>query len=61
MQAVRNGTGPDLVGSFPTEAANYLADDLLVDFAPFINDPEIIPNWKASPVNCTARLPSGSG
>lgn len=49
MQAVRNGTGPDLVGAFPTEAVNYMADDLLVDFAPFINDPEIgIPGFKES-------------
>lgn len=49
MQAVRNGTGPDMVGAFPTEAANYLADDLLVDFAPFVHDPEIgIPDFKES-------------
>lgn len=47
MQAVRNGTGPDLVTAFPTEAVNYMQDDLLVDFAPYINDAEIgISNFK---------------
>lgn len=47
MQAVRNGTGPDLVTAFPTEAVNYMDDDLLVDFAPYINNEEIgINNFK---------------
>ena len=48
MQAVRNGTGPDIVSSFPTQAIGYIADGFLVDFAPYVNDPEIgIPNYKS--------------
>lgn len=39
MQAVRNGTGPDLVRTFPSEVVNYINDDLIVDFSPYINDP----------------------
>ncbi len=47
MQAVRNGTGPDIVNMFPSDAINYFTEDLLVDFAPFINDPEIgLPNFR---------------
>ncbi|RDW18342.1 hypothetical protein CWR48_12235 [Oceanobacillus arenosus] len=41
MQAVRNGTGPDLVRTFPSNVVNYLDEDMIVDFAPYINDAEI--------------------
>lgn len=41
IQAVRNGTGPDIVSAFPTAVANYISDDLLVDFAPYINHEKI--------------------
>ena len=37
LQAVRNGVGPDIVGRFATNIADYLEDDLIVDFAPYIN------------------------
>ncbi|MEA5050565.1 MAG: extracellular solute-binding protein [Oscillospiraceae bacterium] len=47
MQAVRNGTGPDIVTAFPTAVANYIQDDLIVDFAPYIADEKIgIANFK---------------
>ena len=49
MQAVRNGTGPDMVTMFPSDAINYMEENLLVDLAPYINDPEIgVPNFKES-------------
>ena len=40
MQAVRNGTGPDMVTMFPSDAINYMEENLLVDLAPYINDPQ---------------------
>lgn len=47
MQAVRNGVGPDLVRTFPSNVVNYVAEDLAVDFAPYINDSEIgMPDFK---------------
>lgn len=47
IQAVRNGVGPDICSRFATNIADYIEDDLLVDFAPYINDSEIgIPNFK---------------
>lgn len=47
LQAVSNGVGPDVVGLFPTDAAQYVEAGYLYDFAEFINDPEIgIPNYK---------------
>ena len=47
MQAVRNGTGPDLVNMYPSDAVNYLNEGRLVDLSVYINDPEIgIPNFK---------------
>ena len=47
MQAVRNGTGPDMVTMFPSDAINYMEENLLVDLAPYINDPEIgVPNFE---------------
>ena len=47
LQAVRNGVGPDIVSRFATNVADYIQDDLLVDFAPYINDSKIgISNFK---------------
>lgn len=49
MQAVANGTGPDLIPTFPTVAANYVGDGLIVDFSEFLDDPEIgIPDFAES-------------
>lgn len=54
MQAVRIGMGPDIVNMFPSDAINYMKDGLLVDLAPYINDPENgIPNFKEN-------MPAGS-
>lgn len=38
MQAVRAKNGPDVIIHFASEAANYVADDLVVDFAKYIPD-----------------------
>ena len=47
MQSTRNGTGPDISSLWPTDAAQYIKDGLLVDFSQFINDPTIgIENFK---------------
>lgn len=47
MQAVRNNTGPDIVNLFPSDAVDYIANDLIVDLSVYINDPEIgIPDFK---------------
>ncbi len=46
LQAIRNGVGPDIVGSFATDIADYLEDDLIVDFAPYINGKDGIANFK---------------
>lgn len=47
LQAIRNGVGPDICSRFATNVADYIAEDLLVDFAPYINDSEIgISNFK---------------
>ncbi len=46
MQAVRIGVGPDIVNMFPSDAINYISDGLMVDLAPYINDPlNGIPNF----------------
>ena len=45
MQAVRNGTGPDLVNMYPSDAVNYLNEGRLVDLSVYINDPEIGIEW----------------
>lgn len=37
MQAVRAGNGPDLIIHFSSEAANYVADGLVVDFAKYLD------------------------
>lgn len=41
MQAVSNGTGPDFIGTFPTVAANYIDDGLIVNLSDYIDDPAI--------------------
>lgn len=47
LQAIRNGVGPDICSRFATNVADYIEDDLLVDFAPYINDSKNgIPNFK---------------
>jgi len=49
MQAVRAGTGPDLISAFPTIAANYIDEGLIVNLSPYIDDPVIgIPGFKES-------------
>ncbi len=49
MQAARNGTAPDLTNMYPSDAVNYIGENLLVDLAPYINDSQIgIPNFKTS-------------
>jgi multiple sugar transport system substrate-binding protein len=49
MQAVRQGTGPDLITTFPTVAANYIDDGLIVNLSPYVNDPAIgIKDFQAS-------------
>lgn len=54
MQSVRIGMGPDIVNMFPSDAINYISQGLLVDLAPFINNPEYgIPGYKDS-------LPAGT-
>ena len=47
LQAVSNGTGPDLTGMFPSDAINYVTNGYLYPFTDFIHDPEIgIPNFE---------------
>jgi ABC-type glycerol-3-phosphate transport system substrate-binding protein len=47
MQAVREGEGPDIISSWPTVAANYIKDGLIVNLSEYIDDPEIgIPGFK---------------
>jgi len=41
MQAVRNNVGPDMISAFANDASNYIADDKLVNFTPYLNDPAI--------------------
>lgn len=49
MQAVREGKGPDIINSFPTNAANYVDEGLIVNLSEYIDDPEIgIPGFKES-------------
>ena len=49
MQAVREGKGPDIINSFPTNAANYVDEGLIVNLSKYIDDPEIgIPGFKES-------------
>ena len=47
MQAVMQGVGPDLISTFPTVAANYIEDGLIVNFSDFLDDPVIgIPGFE---------------
>lgn len=62
MQAVRNGTGPDLVNMYPSDAVNYLNEGRLVDLSVYINDPRSASRTSRTtflPVS-TARSPSGA-
>ncbi len=46
LQAVRNGVGPDVVSAYPTEVSAYIDEDLVVDFAPYINGENDIADFK---------------
>lgn len=47
MQAVREGNGPDLISTFPTVAANYYDEGMIVNLSTYIDDPEIgIPGFR---------------
>ncbi|MDD2591254.1 MAG: extracellular solute-binding protein, partial [Erysipelotrichaceae bacterium] len=46
LQAVRNGIGPDVVSAYPTAVSAYIDEDLLVDFAPYINGENGISDFK---------------
>lgn len=39
--AVANGQGPNIIINYASEAARYVPDNLVLDLAPYINDPEI--------------------
>ncbi len=41
MQAVRNGTGPDIALDYAATVANYLSDGFVANLTPYITDPEI--------------------
>lgn len=41
MQAVRNGTGPDIALDYAATVANYLSDGFVTNLSPYIDDPEI--------------------
>lgn len=38
MQAISQGVGPDLIATFPTVAANYIDDGLIVNLSDYIED-----------------------
>ena len=46
LQAVRNGVGPDVVSAYPTAVSAYIDEDLVVDFAPYINGENGIADFK---------------
>ena len=47
MQSVRIGVGPDISNMFASDAINYVTNGLIVDLAPYINDPVIgIPTFR---------------
>lgn len=49
MQAVRQGVGPDMVTAFPTVAASYIDEGMIVNLTPYIDDPEFgIPGFRES-------------
>lgn len=47
LLAVRNGTGPNITNRYPSSAAAYIEEDLLVNLTPYINDANVgIPDFK---------------
>lgn len=40
MQSVNAGTGPDIAFGYPSDASSYIAEDLVLNFTPYINDAE---------------------
>ncbi len=49
MQAVSSGTGPDFINTFPTVAANYIDDGMIVNLSEYVDDPQMgIPGFKDS-------------
>lgn len=47
MQAVREGIGPDLISTFPTVAANYYDEGMIVNLSQYIDNPEFgIPGFR---------------
>lgn len=38
MQAVRSGTGPDMIIHYASEAANYVKDNLVIDFSSYTDE-----------------------
>ncbi|NHN56855.1 extracellular solute-binding protein [Calidifontibacter sp. DB0510] len=47
QQAVRNGTGPNMISGYPNIASSYIDDGFLVDFTPYVEDEEIgIPDFE---------------
>lgn len=49
MQAVRNGTGPNIILDYPATVANYINDGFVVNLTPYIEDSEIgIADYKNS-------------
>ena len=41
MQAVRNGTGPDIIFDYPSTVAHYVNDGFVVNLSKYVDDPEI--------------------
>ncbi|MDR2378942.1 MAG: extracellular solute-binding protein [Bifidobacteriaceae bacterium] len=49
FQAVRNGTGPDIIDLYPIEATQYIEAGLAADLTGYIADPEIgVPDFDAN-------------
>ena len=47
LQAVRNNVGPDMVSIFANDASNYIAEDRLIDFTPYLNHPVVgVPGFR---------------
>ncbi len=40
MQSVMAGTGPNIAFGYPADASSYIAEDLVLNFTPYINDAE---------------------
>ena len=41
IQAISQGTGPDLINTYPEQASNFIDEGFLVNLSDYINDPEI--------------------